>query len=308
MMFKKILLFSYLSCSLISTFAQNKPCSINPMYRQFDFWIGEWDVYTLKGQQAGTSKISLILDSCVILEEWTSTSKNGQLTYSGKSYNTFNSAEMQWQQHWVDNAGGSNDYLQGKYENNKMIYTTHPFVFSKDTLAIRKMTFFNLNPNSIRQLGEISKDNGKTFTIEYDLEYRRKITNSQTTFDSVLAKKLNADERGMKNYVLVILKTGTTSISDKNEIDKIFEGHMSNIGRLAKEGKLSLAGPFRKNDKTYRGLYIFNVETIEEAKIITATDPAVQSGLLDAEYFNWYGSAGLSELLPIHEKISKTKF
>ncbi|MBK8242191.1 MAG: hypothetical protein IPK88_02090 [Saprospiraceae bacterium] len=175
-------------------------------------------------------------------------------------------------------------------------------------MAIRKITFFNLNPNSIRQLGEISKDNGKTFTTEYDLEYQRKITISQTTFDSVLAKKLNADERGMKNYVLVILKTGTNTISDKNEIDKIFEGHMSNIGRLAKEGKLSLAGPFRKNDKTYRGLYIFNVESIEEAKIITATDPAVQSGLLDAEYFNWYGSAGLSELLPIHEKISKTKF
>lgn len=308
MMMKKIFLFATLSFSLISLSAQNNPCTTNPMYRQFDFWIGDWDVFGLKGQLAGTSKISLILDSCVILEEWNSVSKNGQLTYSGKSYNTFNSAEVQWQQHWVDNAGGSNDYLLGKYENNKMIYITTPFVLSKDTLAIRRMTFFNINSQTLRQLGEISKDNGKTFITEYDLEYRRKIDNLRPSFDSVLAKKLNADERGMKNYVLVILKTGTTSISDKNEIDKIFEGHMSNIGRLAKEGKLSLAGPFRKNEKTYRGLYIFNVETIEEAKIITATDPAVQSGLLDAEYFNWYGSAGLSELLPIHEKISKTKF
>lgn len=307
-MMKKIFLFATLSFSLISLSAQNNPCTTNPMYRQFDFWIGDWDVFGLKGQLAGTSKISLILDSCVILEEWNSVSKNGQLTYSGKSYNTFNSAEVQWQQHWVDNAGGSNDYLLGKYENNKMIYITTPFVLSKDTLAIRRMTFFNINSQTLRQLGEISKDNGKTFITEYDLEYRRKIDNLRPSFDSVLAKKLNADERGMKNYVLVILKTGTTSISDKNEIDKIFEGHMSNIGRLAKEGKLSLAGPFRKNEKTYRGLYIFNVETIEEAKIITATDPAVQSGLLDAEYFNWYGSAGLSELLPIHEKISKTKF
>lgn len=308
MMMKKIFLFATLSFSLISLSAQNNPCTTNPMYRQFDFWIGDWDVFGLKGQLAGTSKISLILDSCVILEEWNSVSKNGQLTYSGKSYNTFNSAEVQWQQHWVDNAGGSNDYLLGKYENNKMIYITTPFVLSKDTLAIRRMTFFNINSQTLRQLGEISKDNGKTFITEYDLEYRRKIDNLRPSFDSVLAKKLNADERGMKNYVLVILKTGTTSISDKNEIDKIFEGHMSNIGRLAKEGKLSLAGPFRKNEKTYRGLYIFNVETTEEAKIITATDPAVQSGLLVAEYFNWYGSAGLSELLPIHEKISKTKF
>ncbi len=80
---------------------------------------------------------------------------------------------------------------------------------------------------------------------------------------------------------------------------------MANIGRLAKEGKLVVADPFGKNDRNYRGIYIFNVTTIEEAKAIFATDPAIQSNLLEAELTPWYGTTALQETLKIHEKIAK---
>ncbi len=153
--------------------ASKLPCSA-PVYRQFDFWLGEWEAFGKNEQKAGDSKISLILDSCIILEEWTSASVNQGLRYAGKSFNTYNAATRQWQQTWVDNAGGSNEYLKGKFENNKIIYTSSPFPFSKDTMAIRKMTFTNLNPVKLRQHGEISKDNGVSWSTEYDLEYRRK--------------------------------------------------------------------------------------------------------------------------------------
>jgi hypothetical protein len=83
---------------------------------------------------------------------------------------------------------------------------------------------------------------------------------------------------------------------------------MTNIGQLAKEGKLALAGPFMKNDKNYRGIYIFNVSTIEEAKTLLETDPAIKSNLLVAELSLWYGSDALQETISIHEKISKSKF
>ena len=74
--------------------AQNKPCS-TPVYRQFDFWIGEWEAFGPKGKKAGDSKISAILDSCIILEEWTSASVVNGLRYAGKSFNTFNAATGQ---------------------------------------------------------------------------------------------------------------------------------------------------------------------------------------------------------------------
>jgi hypothetical protein len=77
----------------------------------------------------------------------------------------------------VDNVGGTNEYLQGKFENNQIIYSSTPFKFSKDTMAIRKMTFTNLSVDKLRQHGEISKDNGINWSTEYDLEYRRKRIN-----------------------------------------------------------------------------------------------------------------------------------
>ena len=173
-MLKFILLFSF-SIIVTTTKAQTGklPCS-NPVYRQFDFWIGEWEAFGPDGKKAGDSKISLILDSCIIFEEWTSASVQQGLRYAGKSFNTYNTTTKQWQQTWVDNSGGSNEYLLGKFENNQIIYTSTPFKFTKDSMAIRKMTFTNLSPVKLRQHGEISKDKGINWSTEYDLEYRRK--------------------------------------------------------------------------------------------------------------------------------------
>jgi hypothetical protein len=169
---QKLIVFALLLL-LSSAVRAQKPCG-RPEYRQFDFWLGEWEAFGTNGQKAGDSKISLILDSCIILEEWTSATVNRGIRYAGKSFNTYNAATKQWQQTWVDNAGGSNEYLKGRFDNNKIIYSSSPFPFSKDTMAIRKMTFTNLSIDKLRQHGEISKNNGVSWTTEYDLEYRRR--------------------------------------------------------------------------------------------------------------------------------------
>lgn len=130
---------------------------------------------------------------------------------------------------------------------------------------------------------------------------------TEVKYDENLAKSLNADQNGMKKYVFCLLKTGTNTTASKEETQKLFEGHMANIGKLAKEGKLVVAGPFMKNDRNYRGIYIFNVETVDEAQKLVATDPAIQAKLLEAELTPWYSSAALQETVKIHEKISKKK-
>lgn len=130
---------------------------------------------------------------------------------------------------------------------------------------------------------------------------------TESKFDESLAKSLHADEYGMKKYVFCLLKSGSNTTASKEESKKLFEGHMANIGKLAKEGKLVVAGPFMKNDRNYRGIYIFNVATVEEAKALVATDPAIQANLLEAELTPWYATAALQETLKIHEKIAKTK-
>ncbi len=126
-------------------------------------------------------------------------------------------------------------------------------------------------------------------------------------YDSTLAKKLGADEYGMKGYVFAILKTGSNTTTDKAFIDSCFSGHMANIMRLVNEGKLLVAGPMGKNDNAYRGIFILNVKTIEEAEQLVQTDPAINSKLLDVDLYSWYGSAALSEYLESALKIGKYK-
>lgn len=127
-------------------------------------------------------------------------------------------------------------------------------------------------------------------------------------FDPELAKRLGADERGMRMYVLCILKTGPKDAEIKGDQRKeIFAGHFANIARLADEGKLVVAGPFGKNDKNYRGLYIFNVATIEEAEKLVVLDPAVKAGVFVPDLTPWYGTAAMMVVNETHKKIEKPK-
>lgn len=126
-------------------------------------------------------------------------------------------------------------------------------------------------------------------------------------YDKSLADSLGGDEYGMKQYTLVILKTGLAKIDRKETVDSLFKGHMENIQRMAAAGKLIVAGPIKKNDKMYRGIFILNVKTTGEATELLAKDPAIKEKLLEAELFQWYGSSALPLYLPFHNKVEKKK-
>jgi uncharacterized protein YciI len=125
------------------------------------------------------------------------------------------------------------------------------------------------------------------------------------TYNKGLADSLGADQYGMKMYVLVMLKTGSNHIEKKETADSLFAGHMKNIGRLVDEGKLVVAGPLRKNDKAFRGIFILNVKSKEEALPLLQRDPAIREKLLEAEVYEWYGSAALPMYLPYHSTVEK---
>lgn len=127
-------------------------------------------------------------------------------------------------------------------------------------------------------------------------------------YDEELATKLGADDYGMKKYVFVILKTGTNESTDKVLRDSCFTGHMNNIDRLVKEKKLIVAGPMLKNEKSYRGIFILDVPTMEDARILLETDPAIKAKFLEPELYEWYGSAALSEYIEASDKVWKIGF
>ena len=161
------------------------------------------------------------------------------------------------------------------------------------TLIKRKTNFITKTLFTLFLLLSLTKVNAQTDNPKY---------NNQ------LADSLGADDYGMKMYILVILKPGKTKIEDKKKADSLFLGHLQNIGLLAEIGKLVAAGPIKKNDKDYEGIFILNVKTIEEAKVLLETDPAIQTKMLDTELFQWYGSAALPLYLKYHDNIKKKNF
>jgi tetratricopeptide (TPR) repeat protein len=147
-----------------------KPCAGAPENRQFDFWLGEWNVETTQGGvPAGRSKIELILGDCVVLENWQSDGN----PYSGKSYNIYNSALKRWEQFWVDNSGG-NIFFYGGLKDGAMDYWTDEIPQSSGPALKRHLQFIKLGPDKVRQFSQGSTDGGKTWKPEYDFTYIRK--------------------------------------------------------------------------------------------------------------------------------------
>lgn len=132
------------------------------------------------------------------------------------------------------------------------------------------------------------------------------VSTAASAYDPVLAAQAGGDENGMRSYVLVILRTGPTRVPDGDARKAMFAGHFANIERLSKTGKLVLAGPFGDKDGDWRGLFVFALADIEEAKALVATDPVIIEGEMVAEYHNWYGSAATVLLPGLHQRIVRS--
>jgi tetratricopeptide (TPR) repeat protein len=143
-----------------------RPCLTRKESRLFDFWVGEWNVKNPQGQPAGQSSVQLLLEGCALYENWTDGQGGG-----GKSLNSYNTDINQWQQFWTDQYGRVTEYRESEWVNGSLRYTAHQL---KPQERLLHMTFTPINPDLVRQFGEMSADGGKTWTPTFDLYYHRK--------------------------------------------------------------------------------------------------------------------------------------
>lgn len=143
------------------------PCLSAPEHRQLDFWVGEWDVETPQGQRAGENVVSRESGGCLILESWTG-AKGGV----GKSMSFYDPARKLWRQVWVGSGGGISEFA-GEFRDGAMRFASDPRSLT-DPKVVRRLTFFHLGPDRVRQLSERSTDGGATYQTEYDFTYKRR--------------------------------------------------------------------------------------------------------------------------------------
>jgi hypothetical protein len=143
------------------------PCA-TPQDRQFDFWLGDWNVTDrASGKPVGTNRITSELKGCVLEEHW-----NGAGGEHGNSFNHYDAARKVWHQTWVDDHGGIL-YLDGGLRDGAMVLSGRRRTRAGKTVVDR-ITFSRAADGSVRQHWEISPDGGPTWTTSFDGIYRKR--------------------------------------------------------------------------------------------------------------------------------------
>lgn len=149
--------------------AQTKDCPCcTEFHKQFDFWVGEWNVYDTNDKLVGENSITKLEDGCLLNEHWRSV--NGG---SGRSYNYFNSTDSTWNQVWIDNQGG-NLVLKGKARINKMVLKSELLRGKKVAFYANQITWTKNEDGSVTQLWEILDQNDKVLSVVFEGIYRKK--------------------------------------------------------------------------------------------------------------------------------------
>jgi hypothetical protein len=146
-----------------------RPCMYDDHHKQFDFWVGSWDVRPRGAptNPPARNEVTKIDDGCVVHESWTAPASVGQ------SFNIYDRTRKKWFQIWVDNSGGLHEY-SGTYSDNAMRYEgTTPAGPPANGRVATRLTFFKLAPDTVRQFSEVQRPDG-TWAVAYDLIYARR--------------------------------------------------------------------------------------------------------------------------------------
>lgn len=197
------------------------PCKTTPHARDFDFWIGEWDVYnnSYPNHRVGSSVIQNVSGECTILENWQSWNN----PFSGKSQNWYDPNTGKWTQLWIGSGGGHQYFTDGEYKDGTMRFKAMA-PGANGVLQPGNFIFYNLGPDKVRQYYEQSADSGKTFQPVYDFIYIRK-NKDESKIRSInktyVEEWLKNNENGVMNLFTAdasIAPSGMKTLKGANEI------------------------------------------------------------------------------------------
>ncbi|BAX82001.1 hypothetical protein [Labilibaculum antarcticum] len=165
---KRFLLPIFILLYFVS-FSQNSIAdNATSKHRQFDFWLGEWDVYT-NDELVGHNTVNLLQDGYLLQENWVSEKEN----FTGTSYSFYNDKIDQWQQIWVDK-NGNNLLLKGAFEKGEMVLSSSTDSYMGEDQSLHRISWIIMPNGDVKQIWESTIDDGKIWSIQFEGVYKKK--------------------------------------------------------------------------------------------------------------------------------------
>lgn len=153
----------------LNSFSQNNTQTTpESPFEQFNFWIGDWEVYT-NDELVGKNTIISLQNGHVLQENWISVKEN----FTGTSYSFYNPAIKKWQQIWIDK-NGNNLLLKGNLENKKMVLYSDRDSYMGEPNSLHKITWTLLPSGDVSQIWESTVDDGKNWNVQFEGIYKRR--------------------------------------------------------------------------------------------------------------------------------------
>ncbi len=144
---------------------KNNPCMYSAEARQFDFWIGDWDVF-IRGRKVGENLVEREVNGCILVENWKNTGGG-----TGKSINVYNAITKKWKQFYVGSQGAVLEF-EGEYKD-KILHMEGETIDAKGAKTLHILEFHDLPDKTVRQLWKQSTDSGKTWNAVWDSIYKK---------------------------------------------------------------------------------------------------------------------------------------
>ncbi|MCC6245280.1 MAG: hypothetical protein IT353_20730 [Gemmatimonadaceae bacterium] len=155
------------AAALPQAHAQGAPPPMPAESRQFDFWLGSWEVFAPDGKKVGENRVERIANGWGLAEHWTATAGG-----TGRSLNGWSLQRQRWQQFWIG-IGGTIELEGGLNARGEMVMSSQP-LRRGNTVQISRITWTPNADGSVRQFWETSADSGRTWTPSFDGLYKKR--------------------------------------------------------------------------------------------------------------------------------------
>ncbi len=163
-----VLIFAAGSMPRVLFAAAGKPCANQAESKALDFWLGDWQIGVRNEHVNATSKVSLELDDCVVVERW-----NGGDGHVGENMFGYSADDKSWHGMFADSVGHVHVFVDGQVRPDSAEFTG-PSKGEHGETVLNRITIRRIGPDRVQQLWSMSSDGGKTWRTVFDGEYTRK--------------------------------------------------------------------------------------------------------------------------------------